>query len=196
MMIALLGTMLLASTNVALAQESDSVTVKINPVNDSGASGSATLTAKGDQTVVDLKLSGLSGDHPNHIHVGSCANPVPEPLYPLTNVVLNSSDEQGESTTTVDVPLQELLNGQYLILIHKSVEEIGTYVACGDITSTSADAAEMPSSGSGSVAQDVVVSPLRVALSVLAFIAAVAGILAHFTAVPHGQPAVIRIRRR
>ena len=33
----------------------------------------------------------------------------------------------------VDVPLQEILDGGHAINVHLSAEEIGTYIACGNI---------------------------------------------------------------
>lgn len=126
--------------------KSDKITIRIDPVNRSGASGIAVLTADGDKTIVELTLNGLAGVHPNHIHVGTCSDPVPEPLYPLTNIVLNQSNAEGYSKTTVDVSLDELLSSPYLILVHKSKDDIGTYVACGDIVASSGN---FPQTGVG-----------------------------------------------
>src|SRR5829696_8593719 len=96
----------------ARAEGSKQTTITLDELNDSGASGVAILTAQGDRTLVDLSLSGLSGDHPNHIHAGTCDDPDPDPMYPLTDIVLEDSDDEGNSETTVDVPLQELIDGK------------------------------------------------------------------------------------
>lgn len=111
----------------ALAQ--DDVVVPINELNDSGISGDASLTDNGDgTTTVDILVDGATGGHPAHIHSGSCTE-LGDVVYPLTDV-----DASGESVTVIDAPLSDLLTkGPYAINIHLSADEIGTYVACGDI---------------------------------------------------------------
>lgn len=111
----------------ALAQ--DDVIVPITELNGSGISGDASLTDNGDgTTTVDILLDGATGGHPAHIHSGSCTA-LGDVVYPLTDV-----DASGESVTVVDVPLSDLLTtGPYAINVHLSADEIGTYVACGDI---------------------------------------------------------------
>jgi hypothetical protein len=37
------------------------------------------------------------------------------------------------SVTVVDVPLEQITDGQHAINVHLSAEEIDTYIACGDI---------------------------------------------------------------
>ena len=118
----------------------------INELNGSGVHGTAVLTAQGDKTLVVMDVTGVAGNHPDHIHRSTCADPEPNPLYPLTDVVLSKADPNGHSETVVDVPLAELLADPYLILIHKSKDEIGVYVACGDIA---ANATAMPDTGTG-----------------------------------------------
>lgn len=138
----------------AAKDKPESVTVQFTTLNDSGVTGSATLTAQGNKTLVQLRVKGITGQHPDHIHRSTCANPEPQPTYPLTDVVLNPANNQGESETLVDVSLDELLTNPYLILIHKSKQEINVYVACADITAakTSASPANMPGTGTGATA--------------------------------------------
>jgi len=116
----------------ALAQ--DDVVVPINELNGSGVSGDASLTDNGDgTTTVDILVDGATGGHPAHIHSGSCTQ-LGDVVYPLTDV-----DASGESVTVVDVSLADLqTTGPYAINIHLSADEIGTYVACGDIPQTAA----------------------------------------------------------
>jgi hypothetical protein len=108
----------------------DDVTVSFSEQNDSGLSGTATLTAEGDKTsvVIDLqnrKRTGASVPQPAHIHKGSCENLDPAPAYGLTDL------RDGKSTTTVDAKLADLRAGQFAINVHKSAEEIDDYVSCG-----------------------------------------------------------------
>lgn len=105
------------------------LTVELEELNDSGVSGTATLTEAGEnQTTVTIKVEGATGDHPAHIHTGTCDDLNPNPLFPLNNV-----DANGNSETTVDVGLTELSGGGFAINLHKSAQEIGVYVACGNI---------------------------------------------------------------
>jgi hypothetical protein len=146
-----------AGRRAAAAQDQpESVTVQFTTLNDSGVTGSATLTAQGNQTLVQLRVTGITGQHPDHIHRSTCANPEPQPTYPLTDVVLNPANNQGESETLVDVSLDELLTNPYLILIHKSKQEINVYVACADIkaATTSTGGTNMPVTGVGPTAPD------------------------------------------
>ena len=107
----------------------DVVIVPIHQENDSGLSGTATLSAEGDKTnvVLDLKTSSpTSGPQPAHIHEGSCENLDPSPAYGLSGV------KHGASSTTIDAKLAELLDGGYAVNVHKSATEQSRYVACGD----------------------------------------------------------------
>jgi plastocyanin len=83
-------------------------------------------------------------DHPVHIHLGSCDNLDPNPTFMLTNITASaeSAESSGpaaipveESVTTVDATLDDLRTGGYAINAHESVENIGTYIACGNLTS-------------------------------------------------------------
>jgi hypothetical protein len=115
------------STGTAAAAKE--VVVQLDELNDSGVSGTATLTAVGDnQTRVVIDVKGATGDHPAHIHTGTCDDLNPNPLFPLNNV-----DKDGKSDTTVDVGLTELTGGGFAINLHKSKQEIGVYIACGNI---------------------------------------------------------------
>jgi hypothetical protein len=79
--------------------------------------------------------------HPAHIHAGSCAE-LGEVVYPLTDVALPVGEMMGAAgghpveisdTNLPDVPLKTILDGEYAVNIHLSADEIGTYIACGNI---------------------------------------------------------------
>jgi hypothetical protein len=79
--------------------------------------------------------------HPAHIHSGSCAE-LGEVVYPLTDVALPAGEMMGadgghpvesSDTNLPDVSLQDILGGQYAVNVHLSADEIGTYIACGNI---------------------------------------------------------------
>ena len=99
-------------------------------------------------------MPGMAGEsHPAHIHNGSCAN-LGDVVAPLSNVSAQAMNNgtpmamEGQmmgsanaipvlsSITTVDMALSDILNGEHAINVHESAENIGTYVACGDIGGT------------------------------------------------------------
>ncbi len=116
----------------AAAQDEESVELDLNEINESGVTGTATLTANGDETTVTLQLTGdaVVGDHPANIYEGTCDDLDPNPAFELTAV-----DEDGMSETTVEVSLEDLTGDTpYAINVLLSSEELGVYIACGDIT--------------------------------------------------------------
>lgn len=126
---------LAAATGLAFAQDSKksskmgkSMNVSMHAQNKSGETGSAKLTPEGaDKTRVEISLKGAPSGTPQpaHIHEGSCAKLDPKPKYGLENVV------DGKSTTVVPVGL-DAVRGM-AVNVHKSTDDIKTYVACGDI---------------------------------------------------------------
>jgi hypothetical protein len=113
---------------------SNEMTVSMGEQNGSTQSGEATLTAVDDSTthVVISIRSGGETPQPAHIHKGSCAELDPTPEHPLENVV------EGESSTHLNVSLDQLRDGEYAINVHKSANAMETYVACGDVGSAPA----------------------------------------------------------
>lgn len=149
--VALLGLMVAAFQPMAAAQDEESITIPLKEYKNSGVSGTATLTASSVDTRVSMLLSGdpVTGNHPTHIHTGTCDNFDPNPTYPLTTVILNEVSEVGTSDTTVEgVRLQDLLRSDFVILVHKSAEELTNYYVCGDIKA-SASVRDSPRTGVG-----------------------------------------------
>ncbi len=120
---------LLLAAGGALAQDAP-VTVKLSPQNGSGEPGTATFTPEGsNKTQVVVQLSGAPATaQPAHIHDGSCAKLNPAPKIPLQNVV------NGKSTTVLDMPMKQVMAGG-AVNVHKSAQDVKTYVACGDLKS-------------------------------------------------------------
>ena len=82
--------------------------------------------------------------HPAHNHAGTCEQ-LGEPMIPLVDVVASpeamfegpaSAHAVEISKTYIDMPLHEIIEGDHAINIHKSSEESGVYIACGDIGGT------------------------------------------------------------
>ncbi len=89
--------------------------------------------------------AGAAHAHPAHIHLGSCDALDPNPTYMLTDVALlaDTAGSTGDaaaatpverSVTTVEDTLENLSTGGYAINIHESVDNIGNYIACGNLT--------------------------------------------------------------
>ncbi len=79
--------------------------------------------------------------HPAHIHSGTC-DALGDVVIPLEDVAVpaGATHEGTEmahdvkvSQTHVDMPLQEIIDGEHAINVHLSAEEIDVYIACGDI---------------------------------------------------------------
>jgi hypothetical protein len=119
----------LALTLSACAGQQPSRTVELATLNDSGVTGSAVLTDLGDGTTrveVDVDPAGHP-DMPAHIHPGTCVDLVPQPTYPLKDVV------DGVSETVVPATLDDLFAGELALNVHASSDDYGTYTACADL---------------------------------------------------------------
>jgi hypothetical protein len=80
--------------------------------------------------------------HPAHIHSGTCAE-LGDVVLPLEN--LTDPAAMGEvvgsgatismvtSRTVVDAPLADILAAEHAVNVHLSDDDIGTYIACGNI---------------------------------------------------------------
>jgi hypothetical protein len=124
------GTALIAlaliATPSAMADSSGNIVIKMDGMNGSGESGTATLKPNGNKTVVIIKLSGGSSvEQPAHFHSGTCDHYEPRPLYGLNDVV------NGASTSTVNQPIDKLTAGNLIINVHKSYDDIATQTSCG-----------------------------------------------------------------
>lgn len=108
------------------------LTINLEAQNNSGETGTATLTPEGKKTKVVIELSNTPAGvaQPAHIHEGTCAKLDKAPKWKLEPV------KNGKSTTMVPASLQTILKDKTAINVHKSPDEIQVYVACGDITHT------------------------------------------------------------
>jgi hypothetical protein len=116
----------------------------------------------GAQTSTPAASTELTGSisMPAHIHAGTCAQ-LGDIVYPLSNVgipatagtpttgggtpivggtPMTSGTGQGGhplpvymSVTKINASIADILNGPHALNIHKSQQEIQTYVACGDV---------------------------------------------------------------
>ena len=130
-LIILMAAGLLAGAATACTMQPSVVPTRLTLVtlNDSGVTGSVTMTPVGAErtlVVVDVDPAGHP-DMPAHIHPGTCSELVPQPRYPLANVV------DGHSTTEVNASLDELLAGDVALNLHASNQEMQLYTACVEL---------------------------------------------------------------
>jgi hypothetical protein len=121
------------STSSESGTSESEIEVPLEEQNGSAESGTATLTAVGDQTRVVLDIQSRSATpvaprQPAHIHKGSCDELDPTPAYGLNDV------EAGKSTSTVNLKLDDLIDQTVVINVHESAENVERYVACGVIS--------------------------------------------------------------
>jgi hypothetical protein len=112
----------------------------LNPVAGSPApevSGTATVMGNADstQTRVDIAVSGATpgAEFPWHLHRGTCGDDqgiVGEAAsYQQLRVGING---RATGNATLDIPMPRA--GEYMINIHASPTDLGTIVACGNLT--------------------------------------------------------------
>jgi hypothetical protein len=106
--------------------------VMMNAVGGSGVTGQAQFTSQGAQTMVMVNLTAQGNTtHSGHIHTGTCDAPGPV-VVPLQDVTL--SNGAGSSSSTIDVPLATVMNGQHIVAYHAgSGADAGAPVVCGAI---------------------------------------------------------------
>lgn len=111
------------------AKAGDTRTIQLGSLNNSGVSGSLTLVDVGQgRTRVDILVDPASNlDMPAHVHPGTCTELIPQPKYPLRNVV------NGVSSTVVPASLAELFAGGLAVNVHRSNDDMRTYTACADL---------------------------------------------------------------
>jgi hypothetical protein len=120
---------LLAAPVLAGAAD-NSVKIKLSAMNGSSESGTATLTPKGDKTIVVIDVANGSKDaQPAHFHLGTCDKYNPHHEYNLTGVI------DGKSTTTLDASIDKLTGGDMVINVHKSVVDVATIASCAVVKS-------------------------------------------------------------
>ncbi len=128
-----------ATPTVTPEPDAPRITIDFTELNDSGVTGTATLYENSEQTIVELDLDDTGENHPAHIHEGTCDDLQPESSYNLENV-----GEDGTGISLVDVPLSELIDGDYAIDLHLSPNELGTLIVCADIEGTPSNAEGTP----------------------------------------------------
>ncbi len=105
-------------------------TIPLRELNDSGVTGTVVLSEQGSATRISIQLTGdaVTGDHIAHLHDGTCEAPGE---YTYT---LNPVSAQGTSETVVNMTLDELLTGGYIVNVHPDEANWDTWMVCGELT--------------------------------------------------------------
>ncbi len=107
-----------------------SLQINMGQQNKSGQAGNASVVdAKGGVNVaIHIKSEPKGASEPAHIHKGSCTKLDPAPWKPLNPVV------NGQSFTHLKgVSVAEIKKGAHATNVHKSANDLKTYVSCGDL---------------------------------------------------------------
>lgn len=114
--------------DAAAGSDDDALTLTLAEQAGSGQSGTATLTADGDErTRVVVELSNPPGPaQPSHVHSGTCDD-IGSVVQPLESV------EGGNAESVVPMSLKELQSGDLIVHAHKSEAESKVSVACAEI---------------------------------------------------------------
>lgn len=114
------------------ASDPTALTLNVNLVDwsDTGITGVAVLTEDGSATNVQVNLTGegITGGHELHIHNGTCASPG------TATYTLNPIDASGNSTSTVNLSIDQLTTGNYFINVHPDEANWDAWMVCGNIT--------------------------------------------------------------
>jgi hypothetical protein len=105
--------------------------------------------APGSALAQDDASDDMSGDdstmgsmvaHPSHIHSGVCPAPG-DVVVALSDVGVVGNEAQGVADSihvdiglsTVELALADILGADHAIVVHQSADDMGTYIACGNI---------------------------------------------------------------
>lgn len=111
----------------SISNVEDNLRVDLDSKSSINQYGTAVLTEEEGKLNVELSLvNNPDTIQPVHIHRGTCDIPG-EIIVNLTNVV------NGRSSSVVDLTLDAVNDGSYVITGHRSAEALGTYDFCGVI---------------------------------------------------------------
>jgi hypothetical protein len=105
-------------------------------VEDSPMGGSIYIDGTGDRPIISVSLRGaVEGVHQGHVHIGTCDSPgsAVAPLEPIDT----NANGNGESITTVELPLQRLTDGAHVVVYHEAGGSPGAPIICGQIPALS-----------------------------------------------------------
>jgi hypothetical protein len=102
--------------------------IDVAPQGAEGTAGTLSLSKSGDTTnvVVDVLVPSGGGRQKASFYTGTCTN------FDKASEIEIGPLEEGTGALTIDTPIEELLDGGYVLIVHKSFED-ETVIACAPI---------------------------------------------------------------
>jgi hypothetical protein len=101
-----------------------------------GASGTVRVSVEANHTTATIRLSGLpaGGHHPWHLHEGTCdtGGPIWGPADAYTPLHVGNDGSAEGTARLQNLKLNEAR--KYHANVHLSTSNLGTIIACGDVT--------------------------------------------------------------
>ncbi len=90
--------------------------------------------ASAGTTMAEVTISGApaNGQHPWHIHAGTCATGG-DIVGPATDYTPITADASGNGSSTATVNIAAPTSGEFHVNVHMSPTDLKTIVACGDL---------------------------------------------------------------
>jgi hypothetical protein len=106
-----------------------SETIAMHGVNGSNQNGTATITDRGGKVIVSVKIANepASASEPSHVHFGKCPTIKAVPAYNVGPILA------GKAKSIVPLSWATINSGKYVIMVHKSSADMGTYMSCANI---------------------------------------------------------------
>jgi hypothetical protein len=108
----------------------------LSPVGGSGVSGTAMIHGMNGRQMVEISISGArpSATLPWHIHSGSCADGMTPIVGDPANYTALGTSNDGTARIMADLPVNFVAGQKFHVNVHASPSDMGTIVACGDIS--------------------------------------------------------------
>jgi hypothetical protein len=129
-----------AAAGFRQAEVPESITVPLEPLNDSGVTGAVTVAAEDGTSVVTVQIFADEAQYPAHIHVGTCEPYEANPTFPLSD-----ADPAEDTTTTVEIPYDKLVDNGWVVIVHIPSDDLNVLldkssaIACGELTTEAAE---------------------------------------------------------
>lgn len=163
---------LLFATGTVVAAEGNSVTINLPAANNSGESGTVSLTQSGssltemlivlhNQPILQTQYQNVGGQqviNPSTyggavpqlagIYSGTCDNPTPTTPPNLGATTPNGPNVTGNGWFVIKMPVSQVLAGNYVVAVHKDGTDTSPLVACAALTAGAEQAASSATSAS------------------------------------------------
>lgn len=126
-----IGTMSGITSRGAAAAE-DKVFIKLKETHDSGVTATVKLTTEDGATLVRIYVKGADQQYLPYVRRGTCTE-----YKEIQGIPLSLASPARSTTTTIDIPIDDLRSGDYLIDLHvaagnlESLNDPKSSVACG-----------------------------------------------------------------